>query len=296
MIINQYREKGSRLLFSDGVLRKSQLSYKHRHYTDGNYAGFYHYHRGIELLFVHCGKGTLVVNRKVYSLEAGSIVFIQPFQLHRVQFDVSEQIPYERTVLTFEPFTYAPYFNMFSKTYRFFEHLWKDDLSNQVFRMDSNEPYISALLKHLDNKIKESKGTDDLEGTGMMILAILEYMQSLNEIKSLQGNPRSERHAEKIMQWVEENYTKPFELDELTASLHLSKHHISHLFRSETGSSITDYVIARRIRQACWLLKSEAVSIEQIGARVGVPHFSYFCRLFKKITGLTPKQYRKSNL
>jgi AraC-like DNA-binding protein len=286
------------LLCSDGVFRKKQLSYKHREYTVGNYSGFYHYHRGIEILLVHCGKGTLVLNRKVYTLEAGSILIIQPFQLHRVQFEVSEQTPYERTVLTFEPFTYAPYFTMFPKTYRFFEHLWKDDLPNQVFRMDSNETYLSAILERLDLKLHESNGpTDhDQEAAGMIILTLLEYIQSLNEVSSLPGTLRTERHAEKIMQWVEEHYTKPFELDELAAQLHLSKHHVSHLFRDETGSSITDYVIARRIRQACWLLKSESMPIEHVGFRVGIPHFSYFCRLFKKITGLTPKQYRNSNL
>ncbi|WP_373430115.1 AraC family transcriptional regulator [Paenibacillus sp. GD4] len=42
---------------------------------------------------------------------------------------------------------------------------------------------------------------------------------------------------------LEEHYTEPFDLSSLARELHLSKHHVSHLFRSETGGSITEYVI-----------------------------------------------------
>jgi AraC-like DNA-binding protein len=284
--------------FSDIILQDSQIQYRFRHITKRDYSGFYHYHRGIEMLFVHRGIGHLVLNRKMYTLGPGSIMFIQPFQLHRVHFEVSEQNPYERTLLTFEPTSFLSAFHMFPSTRRFFEHMWKDELFNQVFQVskDADMAYLSAVLEHFDHKLKGRSESEQQEVASMLIVALFEYLLPLAESGTAQRIPRTERHAETIMQWIEEHYAEPFSLDALAKDLHLSKHHISHLFRTETGSSITDYLIARRIRQACWLLKTESDSIEQVGAQVGIPNFSYFCRLFKKTTDLTPKEYRNHAL
>jgi AraC-like DNA-binding protein len=279
---------------SDNILQNNQITVKYRNISTNNFTGFYHYHRGIEILFVHQGKGHLVLNQKMYTLEAGCIHLIQPFQLHRVHFEVSERCPYERTVITFEPTSFIAFFKAFPSIFRFYEHMWKDELSNQVFHMNNDTAYISAILERLHKKVPERHGEDHME-TALMVVAVFDYLQSLNEYSTFQAIPRPERYAEKIMQWVEEHYTEPFNLEELARDLHLSRHHVSHLFRTATGSSITDYVIARRIRQACWLLKTELISVEHIGSSVGIPHFSYFCRLFKRITGVTPKQYRNSS-
>ncbi|WP_240417047.1 AraC family transcriptional regulator [Paenibacillus periandrae] len=281
-------------MLSDDILKNSEIQFKYRDISVANYPGFYHYHRGIEILFVHQGQGHIIMNRKMYDLNSGCIVLIQPFQLHRLNFEVSDQNPYERTVVTFEPSTFAPYFKSFPTVLRFFEHIWKEELSNQVFPMDSGAAYMSDIFERYNTKMSDRHGNEQLEAASILLIHILDYLKSLLEDSQLQGVPRTERSVEKIMQWVEEHYTEPFELSELAEELHLSRYHVSHLFRNETGSSITDYVIARRIRQACWLLKTESFTIEQIGSMVGIPNFSYFCRIFKKNIGVTPKQYRDS--
>ncbi|OXM87507.1 AraC family transcriptional regulator [Paenibacillus rigui] len=278
------------------ALRQNEaLNYRFRNLTTEDYPGFYHYHRGIEILIVHRGTGHLVLNRRMHSIASGSILFFQPYQLHRLHFDVNEQSPYERTIITFEPSSFEPFFRMFPTVHRFFEHMWKEDLASQMFQMGTQTVFIDAVLERFHDYLTERDEEEQLESAALMIIQIVDYIQSLNVAGLPQGSPRTERHAEKIMQWIEKHYTEPFDLDELAKELHLSRHHVSHLFRRETGGTITDYLIARRIRQACWLLRVEPLSIEQIGAKVGIPHFAYFCRLFKKITGVTPKQYRSSS-
>lgn len=278
------------------ALRQNEaLNYRFRNLTTEDYPGFYHYHRGIEILIVHRGTGHLVLNRRMHSIASGSILFFQPYQLHRLHFDVNEQSPYERTIITFEPSSFEPFFRMFPTVHRFFEHMWKEDLATQMFQMGTQTAFIDAVLERFHDHLTERDEEEQLESAALMIIQIVDYIQSLNVAGIPQGSPRTERHAEKIMQWIEKHYTEPFDLDELAKELHLSRHHVSHLFRTETGGTITDYLIARRIRQACWLLRVEPLSIEQIGVKVGIPHFAYFCRLFKKITGVTPKQYRSSS-
>ncbi|MNY58324.1 Multiple antibiotic resistance protein MarA [compost metagenome] len=74
----------------------------------------------------------------------------------------------------------------------------------------------------------------------------------------------------------------------------MSRTYVSRIFRRETGSSITNYLTARRIKEACSLLMSSGLPIQHIAERIGLPNPSYFIRLFKKEVGVTPFQYRRS--
>ncbi|MDR6882549.1 AraC family transcriptional regulator [Bacillus sp. 3255] len=275
------------------VLNNRDIELRYRMVTTENPRIFYHYHKGIEVIFVHRGKGNLTLNRRIYDLESGCVVILQPFQLHRIQFDTS-QCPYERTVLNFEPSAFAPFLKNFPILFRFYEQVWKEQLVNQVFRIESNTAYISGVLERLNDLFSWHEDINP-EAASMLILNIFDYLKSLHNGHSV-AVARHASHVEKIMNWIELHYTEPFNLNTLAEELYLSKHHVSRLFRSETGGNITEYIIARRIRQACWLLKTESKSVELIGSSVGIPNFPYFCRLFKKITGLTPIQYRNSHL
>jgi AraC-like DNA-binding protein len=105
---------------------------------------------------------------------------------------------------------------------------------------------------------------------------------------------RPRRYSEAAMRWVEEHYAEEFRLERLADELHLSRYYLSRLFRQETGSAITDYVTARRMKQACMLLETTELSVDQIGFRVGIPNVSYFIQLFKRVVGTTPLKYRRS--
>ena len=104
--------------------------------------------------------------------------------------------------------------------------------------------------------------------------------------------PKQINHIENIMNWIETHYTEDFKLDNLSKDLYFSTYYLSHIFKKVTGISITRYLASRRIRQACLLLKTTNLSIEQIGQNVGLTNYPYFCQLFKKIVGTTPKNYR----
>ncbi|MDF2964289.1 MAG: hypothetical protein K0S39_6024 [Paenibacillus sp.] len=275
-------------------LDKNPFWLQYKSYCE-EYKGFYHYHQGIELLIVHRGQGHAVLNQKMYTLGAGSILCLQPFQLHRVHFEVSKESPYDRSVLKFEPTVLVSFLKMFPAVNRFFEHLWKGTLTNQVILAGkSSESYLVQILGHFHHKKLNPSDPEYFEAASLMTIQVLDCIRGLwHEPAQPENAPaRTERYSEKIMQWIEANYTAPFDLGLLAEEMHLSKHHVSHLFSTETGSSITDYLMSRRIRQACWLLNTETLPVEQVGISVGIPNFSYFCRLFKKITGYTPLQYR----
>jgi AraC family transcriptional regulator of arabinose operon len=90
--------------------------------------------------------------------------------------------------------------------------------------------------------------------------------------------PKLSHRASQIMQWVEEHYSEPFELERIASDLQMSPYHLSHLFSKATGTSINQYVKARRIQQASLLLNQETLSITAITEAVGLTNPSYFSK------------------
>ena len=73
---------------------------------------------------------------------------------------------------------------------------------------------------------------------------------------------------------------------------HVTKSYLSNLFRKETGSTLTDYIHAVRLRHALVLLNSTTIPIQVVAASCGYSDLNYFIKLFKRENGISPKQYR----
>ncbi|ETT55872.1 AraC family transcriptional regulator [Paenibacillus sp. FSL H7-689] len=88
------------------------------------------------------------------------------------------------------------------------------------------------------------------------------------------------------MRWIEEHFEYEVRLGKMAADVHLSKSYASRIFHQETGSSITDYVTARRLKQDYLCLDITTFSVEEIGRRArflnGCISSSYFPNLPKR--------------
>ncbi|HHG8775421.1 TPA: helix-turn-helix domain-containing protein, partial [Raoultella planticola] len=76
----------------------------------------------------------------------------------------------------------------------------------------------------------------------------------------------------------------------------LSRSYTSRIFRQQTGGSIHEYLLTRRIKRSCDLLRNTAISMDEIAAEVGFSEVTYFITCFRKMMGQTPLQYRKASL
>jgi len=81
-------------------------------------------------------------------------------------------------------------------------------------------------------------------------------------------------------------------LDQLSAICHLSPNYLSSLFKKEVGTSFSEYIQQQRIDEAKKLLTFTNYPILDIGSLLNFTDQSYFIKVFKKFTGITPKQYR----
>jgi AraC family transcriptional activator of mtrCDE len=92
---------------------------------------------------------------------------------------------------------------------------------------------------------------------------------------------------------LEENPHRPWRLDHLASIVNLSLGRLAHLFKSEMGISIQQYLTQLRLQIATRELELTFLSIKEIAAAVGFPNVSRFTASFKASVGVTPCEYRK---
>ena len=100
------------------------------------------------------------------------------------------------------------------------------------------------------------------------------------------------RRMNDIVAFVDEHYMNELSLDKLSTRFFLSREHISRRFKQEVGMTLTSYVIHLRINQAKqWLIETDE-KMYSIALKLGYQDENYFSKLFKKIVGMTPIEYR----
>ncbi|MEH7176316.1 helix-turn-helix transcriptional regulator [Neobacillus vireti] len=254
----------------------------------------YHAHQGMELLYVHKGIGKAIIDQQLFHIDEGTLVIIKPYQLHHIQFSTSPSQPYIRSLFVFEPAILEEFLSPFPSLYELLQSMCYNKKMNPVLK-DEKLLEIENFIKLFERIAAEKSPAELLEQQALFMIAVLSIIkpiwnEAINVIKNSSIQPST---VELIMRWIDENYMDPFELNALAKSVHLSPVHVSSLFRKHVGSSITDYLTARRIREASWLLKTSSLSVKEIGESVGLTNFSYFCQLFKKNVGVSPHQFRK---
>ncbi|WP_088104856.1 AraC family transcriptional regulator [Halalkalibacter urbisdiaboli] len=266
----------------------------YRRVSVNDFQGYYHWHQGCELLFVHSGQGRVIVNQQTYDIKRGMLFFFQPFQLHKVHVEVSQHTPYKRSILHFDPLSHSKNLHLFPTLNTLFDRLQKGILNQQAFDLENDYHYVSEIYKALNHSIIRNDWQEDSQLFLMQMLSCIrkniDHVDNDNSFYHL----RPFHYSEMIMQWIEEHYMEPFDLERLSDELHLSKSYVSRVFKRETGSSLTEYLIVRRMKQACQLLQTTNAPIEIIAENIGLFNVSYFIQLFKKVIGTTPHQYRLS--
>ena len=94
--------------------------------------------------------------------------------------------------------------------------------------------------------------------------------------------------------YIEAHCEQKLTLCEVADAVHLSKNYFSFLFRNQTGLTFTQYVNRLRVEKSKEYLLETTLPIVEVMLRVGFDDQSYFSKVFKRNTQLSPQQYRES--
>ncbi len=116
-------------------------------------------------------------------------------------------------------------------------------------------------------------------------------------INDQKGPDRSRAYAyqvQRAIQYVRQNLDRQVSLEETALFLNVSKCYLCRLFRQETGMTFSVYVNWLRIEHSRSLLSASSCSILDVALASGFGSHSYFCRVFQRLMGMTPQEYREN--
>ena len=152
--------------------------------------------------------------------------------------------------------------------------LEKGILANKLFHDDS----YHILSKNAKNSIYNMN-------------LYLQYIIHLTE-NYLKEQSSDKSIAKSIQDYIDQHYSEDISRNILTDIFYLDPDYASKLFKKELGISFKNYLIQKRIEIAKNLLANTDLPINTIADNVGYGNYSYFTRIFKKVIGVTPIEYR----
>lgn len=99
-----------------------------------------------------------------------------------------------------------------------------------------------------------------------------------------------------MLRYIYKNYEKPLTLSVLAEHCHFSSVYLSHYIKKYTGHTFLEILTSVRMYHAAKLLKETKLRNNEIGCMIGITDERYFGQVFKKTYGVTPNEYRKSNI
>lgn len=159
-----------------------------------------------------------------------------------------------------------------------------------------SDPQIEAVaLSFLDELRVDGPGgkiyTESL--ANILAVQLLRRHSSLKQFPHTRPAGLPAPTLKRVTAFIEERLAEDLSLSELAGLVHLSPYHFARLFKQSTGLAPHQYVIQRRIERAKILLSSTSWSVTLIAHTVGFVSESHLALHLKRLTGLTPKHFRR---
>lgn len=127
-----------------------------------------------------------------------------------------------------------------------------------------------------------------------LLLALLSYSKTMlgepNDVIS--PKKRSEDLYQGICIYIQENFHRSIDRNNIASRFNISPNHLSRMFRQQGHMTLADYITWVRIERAKFMLKKYTFRLTEVATRCGFQDVNYFYRVFKKKTSYTPSDYR----
>lgn len=250
----------------------------------------WHFHEEMELLYIRKGTGKRIVGNHISTYENGELVLMGPNLPHSGFTDINTNHEMQ-TIVHFNK-------ELFPKK----EFQFPEFQSVQLLLEESK------LGITFNNKVKDDIGPkieslNKLNGFRRFIslfeilgdLALVKEKLILNKRSTVAVyNKKDSERMNHLLSFISQNYKKQISIHEIAAQASMTDAAFCRYFKIMTGQSFTNYLNDFRIQTACKLIQQGNLKLKDIAFNCGYNSFTYFFRIFKKVVGKSPSEYKKS--
>ena len=247
-----------------------------------------HLHTDYEIYYNISGGKGFFIDDHYYDCNPHDLFIIRKMHIHRVA--VGEPDNYVRCVISIDSIFIDKLRLLLSdRTALDFLDAAGDTLPVKVhLEKEDHEKYLMHIKEYL--RLEQAKDSLLLTAKLFELLAFIKYIYRGKEgVVVPESEP--ELWSEKAIRYIERNF-RECQAAEVAHALNINENYLSRLFKNETGTSLNNYIIQRRIAEAKKLLYN-GVSVKDTCTSSGFNDCSNFIRTFKKFTGMSPGTIKK---
>ena len=251
-----------------------------------------HRHADIEINYCVKGSFEVVVNKQKHEINEGEFALIGPMRAH--SFPASDDKQNKKRLTLIVGVTFLK--NSFS----YFTNMKNDII---ILGKDEDSEAGVKLRELLDEtaelcKCKKAERNDLLlRGNLYKICAyLIEIIKSSGDVTELENKEmRKVANIEKALEMIYYDHASPLTLEDAASATGYGKSNFCKIFKEITGDTFHNVLNRQRIQSACDLLEETNMPISDIALQVGFGEAKTFCRIFRSITDMTPREYRKKH-
>lgn len=248
----------------------------------------FHFHESYEIYLLLEGEIAYYVEQSRCPMKPGDLILFTDQEIHKAV--NLKDTPYTRMVIHVDPLYVWKFCTPQTNLLRCF-HQHRPGVNNII----SLTPEQLSLFQECFHQLEESSVSSEYGADIQGITALMRLLLMINEIFLFlpdQDPEFYEHRLQPVMAYIDNHLVEPITLDSIAQVCSLDKYYLSHLFKRETGSTIFQYILVKRIAMARELL-SMGTSVAETCVQSGFGDYANFIRTFKKITGKSPGHFKK---
>lgn len=252
-----------------------------------------HWHPEMELLLVTEGVLEEQVGKSIHKIREGEAIFINSHIMHGTDMVNHEDCSYR--VIRFEPalFGGASKNHIYEKYVKTLQT--QKDLQYRIICPEDPQQrkMIELIYKITDTYVKREICYElEVQSLMLQFWALLYKLIGNLEENVMLMNKEMYR-IQDALAYIQMYYKNPITLEDIAEACLLSKSSCCRLFKKVFRQSPMEYVTSYRINQSFMLISDDRYTITEIAYETGFTNSSYFTEMFRKVTGMTPTQYKK---
>ncbi len=256
----------------------------------GRVASTPHYHNAYELQYFLEGEADFFIRNQIYKARRGDLLFINTFEIHNATYNTDL---YERIVVMYKPslIQSLPSFQP-PDVFEILDE--KFNGTRLVSLPEEMQNKVGPLFETMLEKFSKNSRYTLIYLHSLLSLFLTYTGEHLDSVESVNSHPLApNRKIQDIITYLDSNLTQNLSLDIISDHFNIDKYHLCRFFKKHTGLTIIEYINRMRVIQSEKLLMQNKHSITEICFMAGFNNLTHFERTFKKITGKSPRDYRK---
>jgi len=251
-----------------------------------------HRHDFFEVLYLHKGSGSHVIDGNKYDIEPPCIFFMSPGQAHKIEF--SHDI--DGFIFIFTADFYLLNQRNPNRLIEFpFFFTIRQDNPPLLLKEESDKLFLESLFKKGVNEISKPEGYS-IDILRSVLDLILTTCASLYPYDENRWKGKGHIVVKKFFQLLEEHFHENLSVAQYADIMALTPNHLTQTVTQLTGKTSSQIIKSKQIIEIKRLLVHTNLSVSEIAAKMNFPDQSYFAKFFKREVGLSPLQFRSKSL